>query len=121
MILTYKYRIKDRRTSRVLAGHAIAVNQVWNYCNALQCDIEMRYRAGAPKRRWPSHFDLVNLCKGAGKELGIHQHTVQNVCQQFTIDRDRTKRSLRFRSSFGTRRTLGWIPFQKQSRQTEGN
>lgn len=30
MILTYKYRIKDRRARKVLRQHAWAVNQVWN-------------------------------------------------------------------------------------------
>ena len=31
------------------------------------------------------------------------------------------KHSLRFRSSYGAKRALGWIPFQKQSRQIDGN
>lgn len=58
MILTYKYRLKDRRAAKRLRAQAIAVNQVWNYCNAFQRDIEARYRAGAPKRKWPVHFDF---------------------------------------------------------------
>jgi transposase len=35
--------------------------------------------------------------------------------------RDKLKHAPRFRSSFGTKRALGWVPFQQQSRQTEGN
>lgn len=121
MILNYKYRIKDRSARKTLARHAIAVNQVWNWCNAMQKDIESRYRAGAPKRKWPTHFDLQNLCKGVGKELGIHQHTVGGICAQFVKSRDRARHSLRFRSSFGTSRALGWVPFDQQARQIEGN
>jgi len=72
-IVTYKYRLKDRSVRKTLVLHAAACNQVWNYANALQRDLELRYRAGAPKRHWPSAFDLAKLCKGVGKELGIHQ------------------------------------------------
>lgn len=119
--VTYKYRVKDRSARKALAQRAMACNQVWNYCNPLQRDIEARYRAGAPKRRWPSAFDLAKLCTGVGKELGIHQQTVQTVCDQFAKSRDKVKHSLRFRSSFGVKKALGWIPFQKQSRQVDGN
>lgn len=121
MILTYKYRIKDRSARKALRRHAYAVNQVWNYCNAVQRDIEARYQAGAPKRKWPSHFDLQNLTKGTSKLLGIHAQTVGSVCEQFAKSRDKAKHSLRFRASGGARCALGWIPFRKQSRQVENN
>lgn len=121
MILTYKYRIKDRCARKVLSRHAYAVNQVWNWCAALQRDIEDRYRSGARKRKWPTHFDLTKQCKGVGFELGIHQQTVQEVCRQFAISRNRVHHAPRFRASFGVRRALGWVPFQQQSRQIEGN
>lgn len=121
MILTYKYRIKDRRARKALQQHAWACNQVWNWCVAQQRDIEARYRAGAPKRRWASAFDLAKSCKGVGKDLGLHQQSVAEVCHQFVKSRDKARRSPRFRASAGTRRSLGWIPFQKQSRQIDGN
>jgi putative transposase len=121
MILTYKYRIKDRSARKTLRRHAYAVNQVWNYCNAVQRDIEARYRAGAPKRKWPGHFDLQKLTKGTSKELGINAQTIGSVCEQFAKSRDKAKRSLRFRASGGAKRALGWVPFQKQSRQIEDN
>jgi putative transposase len=121
MIATYKYRIKDRSARKTLQRHAFACNQVWNYCVAYQRDIQERYKAGAPKRRWPSHFDLQKLTKGVGKELGIHQQTVGNVCQWFAISRDAAHGAPRFRSSFGSKRALGWVPFRQQSRQIEGN
>ena len=65
MIVTYKYRIKDKSACKTLRRHALilelrsrstlflksslfkrasqAVNQVWNYCNSVQKDIESRY------------------------------------------------------------------------------
>jgi len=112
VILTFKYRIKDRSARKVLGRHAIACNQVWNYCNALQRDIEARYRAGAPKRKWPSHFSLTYLTAGVSRELGINAMTVGEVCRQYAQSRNAAKHSLRFRSSFGAGRSLGWIPFR---------
>ncbi len=121
MIFTYKYRIKDRSARKTLRRHARAVNQVWNWCAAQQRDVESRYRAGAPKRKWATAFDLAKFCKGAGKELCLHQQSVANVCGQFAKSRDRAKRSPRFRASSGPKRALGWVPFQRQSRQISGN
>ncbi len=121
MILTYRYRIKDNSAKKTLKRHAFACNQVWNYCNSYQRDIEARYRAGAPQRKWPSHFDLQKLTKGTSKELGINAQTVGSVCEQYAKSRDKAKHSLRFRASGGSRRALGWIPFQRQSRQIAGN
>ena len=121
MLLTYKYRIKDRSTKKRLREHAYAVNQVWNYCVAQQRDIEARYKAGAKPRRWASHFDLQKLCKGVGRELNLHQQSVGGVCRDFARARDKLKHAPRFRSSYGTKRALGWIPFESQSRQLAGN
>ena len=121
MILTYKYRLKDKAAVKRLRAQAGACNQVRNYCNGFQKDLESRYRAGAPKRKWPSHFDLQVLTKGTSKELGIHAQTVQAVCEQYARSRDKAMHSLRFRASYGPHRSLGWIPFQVQSRQINGN
>ena len=121
MILTYKYRLKDNSAHKTLRRYAFAVNQVWNYCNAYQRDIEARYGAGAPKRKWPTNFDLHKLTKGTSKELGIHAQTVGLVCEQYAKSRDKAKHSLRFRASGGTHRALGWVPFQGQSRQIADN
>ena len=121
MILTYKYRLKDRSARKALTRHAWAVNQVWNYCCAQQRDVQSRWVAGAKPRRWVSHFDLQKLCKGVSKELGIHAQSVGGVCRDFAKSRDKAKRAPSFRSSFGARRAIGWIPFEKQSRQIDGN
>lgn len=121
MILTYKYRIKDRSAKKMLRRLGYAANQIWNYCVAQQRDVESRYRAGAPKRKWASHFDLQKLCKGVGAEIGLHQQSVGAVCRDFAKARDKAKGAPRFRSSFGAKRALGWIPFEGQSRQISGN
>lgn len=112
-IFSYKYRLKDRSAKKPLCRHAVAVNHVWNFCNAVQKQAEDKYRAGAPKRRWPSHFDLTYLTAGTSKELDILAVTVGEVCRQFSQSRNAAKRALRFRSSFGTNRALGWIPFRQ--------
>ena len=121
MILTYKYRIKDRSARKALRRHAYAVNQVWNWCVAQQRDIEARYRGGAPKRKWASYIDLAKSCEGVGKDIDLHQQSVRSVCKQFVTSRDKIRRSSCFRASSGSKRALGWVPFQKQSRQVGGN
>ncbi|MDR7229929.1 IS605 OrfB family transposase [Caulobacter sp. BE264] len=47
--------------------------------------------------------------------------TVQNVCDQFARSRDQHKRCPKFRASFGLKRAMGWVPFQRQSRQIDAN
>lgn len=101
MIKTYKYRLKDRSAKKALQRHAIACNQVWNWCVAQHRDNLARYRAGAPKRAWLTHFDLAKQCNGVGKDLEITQQTVGAVCQQWS-----RSRSLRYRSSFGLKRAF---------------
>lgn len=119
--MTYRYRIKDRRASKRLGELAVGCNQVWNWCVAQQRDTESRYHAGAKPRRWASHFTLARECAGVGSELGIHQQTVQCICDVFVKSRNQARRAPKFRASFGARRALGWIPFQQQSRRVEGN
>lgn len=121
VIRTYKYRLKDRGARKALLRHAYAVNQVFNWCVAAQRDAENRYRLGSPPRKWDSHYILAGQCKGVGADLGIHQQTVQEICRQFAASRDQHRRCPKFRASFGQKRALGWVPFQMQSRQVDGN
>ena len=121
MILTYKYRLKDKSAKKTLQKHAIAVNQVWNYCNETQIKSESNYRSGEKKRYWLSHFDMVKLIKGSSKELGIHAQTSQCTSNHYCKSRDKKRKHLKFRKSYGPEKSLGWIPFQKQSRQISGN
>jgi IS605 OrfB family transposase len=106
MLLTYRYRVKDGTTAKHLAAMARSVNTVWNYCGDIQ-NASRRLN-----RRWPSGFDLIGLTNGCTKELGLHSDTVQAVCKQFAISRDKARRKPRWRASKGPKRSLGWIPFQ---------
>src|SRR5262245_46034766 len=70
------------------------------------------------QRKWPSAFDLVKLCTGAGKELGLHSDTVQTICRDFAARRDAIRRCPRWRSA---KKSLGWVPFIKRAVQVEGS
>lgn len=120
MILTFKYRIKDATSGRHLARHAIACNQVWNFCVATQKTSQNRHSAGLTIR-WPSAFELIKLCTGSGAELGLHSDTVQTICRQFVASRDIHKRCPRFRASFGPKRALGWVPFIPRAVKVEAD
>src|SRR5882757_3543641 len=121
MTLTYKYKLSDKSAQRRLRQHAIALNQVWNYCVQTQHECERQYRAGAPKRRWPTHFDLQKLTAGSSKELGTHAGAITEICRVFTENRDKRKRAPKFRTSFGPKKSLGWVPFRSCDRQIEPN
>jgi IS605 OrfB family transposase len=116
MILTYKYRLKGKRSARQLRRFNFAANQVWNFCVQTQRSVQRARHFGlSPK--WPSFYDLKSLAAGVSKELGLHAQTIQNVCEQFVKSRDLHKRCPRFRRSGGAKRSLGWVPFQQQTRQ----
>jgi IS605 OrfB family transposase len=121
MILTFKYRIKDATVGKHLDRHARAVNFVWNYCCEIQRKAESYYKAGAPKRRWPTAFDLVKLCTGAAVDIRLHSDTVQTVCRQFAVSRDKAKHSPRFRASRGPKRAIGWVPFIPRAIKIDGD
>ena len=79
-------------------------------------------RSSAPDKlglspRWPTQYDLQKLTGGTSRDLGLHAQTIQGVCEQFVQSRDLHRRCPQFRRSGGPRRSLGWVPFQKQSRQ----
>jgi len=116
VILTYKYRLKGKRTTRQQRRFAWAVNQVWNFCVQTQRAVQRAWKDGlSPK--WPSFYDLKALAAGVSKELSLHSQTIQNVCEQFVKSRDQHKKCPGFRHSGGPKRSLGWVPFQQQSRQ----
>jgi IS605 OrfB family transposase len=116
MILTYKYRIKDKNKINILSRMSFSVNQVWNFCVATQKKTQLLYKQGS-NTHWLSFFDLGSLTKGTSKELGIHAQTSKCICKQFVQSRNQHKKCPKFRVSFGSKKSLGWIPFQEQSRQ----
>lgn len=109
MLKTYKYRIKDgaSATKRSLRAQARAVNYVWNYCCQIDRQAHSRWRAGAIAKR-PTAFDLIKLCAGATKDLGLHSDCIGAICQKFASARRATfPRTPRFRSF---KRNLDWVP-----------
>lgn len=100
-MLTFKHRLRDKHAVE-LNRQARAVNCVWNYCN------ETSKKAWRDHHKWLSGFDLGRLTSGSSKELNLHAHTIQKVCQRFAIARDEAKRSgIRWRG----KNSLGWVPF----------
>ena len=120
MILTYKYQLKGKRTVRQLRRFAWAVNQVWNYCVQTQRKIQRTWKDGLTTK-WLSKYDMQHLTVGTSGELHLHAQSIQGVSEKFTKSRDQHKKCPRFRRSGGAKRSLGWIPFQQQSRQVDGN
>lgn len=120
MILTYKYRIKDNSAKKTLQKLSRPVNFVWNYLVETQRKVQGIYKYGQ-EIKWPSHFDFTYLTAGTSKELRIHAQTIQAACDQFVISRNQHRKCPKFRKSTGSKRALGWVPFQQQSRKIEGN
>jgi putative transposase len=100
-VITFKYRVKGYE--RHLRRHAIACNQVWNFCVATQRETQRR------RSKWLSAFDLVKLTIGSGAMLGLHSDTVTQTVRQFVKSRDQHRVCPRFRASFGAKRSLGWV------------
>jgi putative transposase len=103
-MLTYRYRVKDSTTGKHLQQMAWAVNRVWNYCNETSLLVWRR------EKRFVSAFELINLCAGAGYELGLHTDTISEVCNEYVKKRRQFHRiRLHWRSK---KRSLGWVPFK---------
>jgi putative transposase len=115
VIITYRYRVKDgsASTRRALRAQARAVNFVWNYCCNIDRQADERWRAGMYARR-PTTFDLIRLCRGVTRDLGIHSDTVDAICARFVAAREaHFPKTPRFRS---IKRSLDWIPFSNFAR-----
>jgi IS605 OrfB family transposase len=93
-----------------LVRQSKVVNFIWNYCN------ETQQKAVKSRRRWLSWHDLQKLTAGSSKELDVHAHTIQQVCQVYDKSRSaKNKPWLRWRVSNpkSSKRSLGWVPFNK--------
>jgi len=103
LLFVLKFRLRDKH-ARALNRQARAVNFVWNYCN------ETQQKAARSQRKWLTAVDLQRLTAGASKDLDLHAHTIQKVCQQYDRSRKQHKKAwLRFRG----RKSLGWVPFNQ--------
>jgi len=106
---TLKIRVKDKHSNQ-LQKMAVAVNYVWNYCNQLS------NKAIQDRGQFLSAIDFQQYTKGANKELGLHSQTPQMVGREYAIRRNQFKKNkLKWRKSYGTKRSLGWIPINGQS------
>ena len=115
MILTYRFRVKDASngTRHALRAQARAVNFVWNYCCQIDREAQRRWRAGSAAKR-PTGFDLIKLCTGVSRELGLHSDCVSAICQKFADARQATfPKTPRFRSY---KRNLDFVPFSNFKR-----
>jgi IS605 OrfB family transposase len=104
---TLRVRIKDKH-AKALDALALDVNLVWNYCN------ELSYKHLQRTGKFFSGYDLQKYTAGATKEgLSINSASVQMIGAELVARRKQFKKAkLRWRTSFGARKSLGWIPFR---------
>lgn len=100
-------RIKDKH-AKVLDTMARDVNLVWNFCN------DLSYKHIQRTGKFFSGYDLQKYTAGATKEgLIINSASVQMIGAELVTRRRQFKKAkLRWRTSFGSRKSLGWIPFR---------
>jgi len=104
---TLHIRIKDKH-AKALDALSRDVNMVWNYCNELS--FKHLQRTG----KFFSSYDLQKYTSGATKEgLRINSASVQMIGAELVTRRKQFKKAkLNWRTSFGSRKSLGWIPFR---------
>ena len=104
---TLSLRIKDKH-AKALIAMSCDVNMVWNYIN------ELSYTHTKRTGKFFSGYDIQKYTKGATKDgLNINAATVQMVGHEYATRRKQfNKIKLKWRKSFGTRKSLGWIPFR---------
>ena len=106
---TLKVRVKDKH-SNVLCRQAIDVNTVFNYIN------ELSYKSIKHKNVFLSNYDIQKYTDGSSKYLKLHSQTIQAICKEYVTRRKQFKKSkLKWRKSYGSKRSLGWIPVNTKS------
>lgn len=118
-IRTLRLKVKPEANTW-LNKSAIDVNQVWNWSAETCRDAATR---SDNMRKWLGGFDLNNLSSGASSHFQrIGAHTIQRICCEYAAKRKQAKKlKLRWRASFGSRRSLGWVPFKSASIKRKGN
>ena len=113
---TLKVRVKDKHQV-ILERMAFEVNQIWNAANeetSLWCYIPIP-EVGFIRNNI-SAFDLQKQLKGIKKQRRfiLPAATVQETIAEHGRKRKQHKKDkLKWRTSGGSRRALGWIPFKK--------
>jgi IS605 OrfB family transposase len=94
-----------------LNAAAVEVNQVWNFCNATSAKAARPFYG---KPRYLSAYDLHKLLAGASKEFQcLPAMSIEKIASEYVTRRRQFKAAkLRWRASFGGRRSLGWVPFR---------
>lgn len=106
---TLKVRVKDKHKN-TLCMQAKSVNFVWNYIN------DLSFRSINERGKFLSNFDLQKYTDGSSKDLGLHSQTVQSICKEYATRRKQFKKNkLKWRKSFGSKRSLGWIPINTKA------
>ena len=104
---TLKLRLKDKH-AKVLTELAQQANDVWNYGNRLCYTFRKK---GVHPKKLP--IELQSHTKGASKECDLHSQTIQAINEELLLRMQQfNKMKLRWRVSFGARKSLGWIPFK---------
>lgn len=115
VVRTLKLRVKDKHAS-ILRKWAFEVNQVWNACNAYGSPEPIPgYGWYVPDVSKVSSQAVSKQC-AAERNLSIHSQTVQKVGHEHATRRKQFKKAkLRWRISSGSKRSLGWVPFNHQA------
>jgi putative transposase len=118
-IRTLRLKVKSEAYSWLNAA-AIEINQVWNFANASS---DKAARPFSGPSRWLSAFDLHKLTTGATECFErIGSASIQRVNAEFATRRKQAKKTkLHWRKSFGSNRSLGWIPFKAEQLKRKGN
>jgi putative transposase len=117
-ISTFRLKVKAEGHAWLNAA-AVEVNQVWNWANAT-CHKAAYPFGGSGK--WLSGYDLDGLSVGASEHFEhIGSDTIQRVNAEFATRRKQFKKSkLRWRVSYGAKRSLGWVPFKAAQLKRKG-
>jgi len=117
-IRTLRLKVKPEAYGWLNAA-ATEANQVWNFANEIS---DKAARPFAGRRRWLTAFDLDKLTAGATECFErIGSDTIQRVNAEFARRRQQAKRSkLRWRKSFGSNRSRGWVPFKAVQLKRKG-
>lgn len=117
---TISVRVKDRHAT-LLRKMAFEANQVFNLANEITSKAYSNAcEAGPQKPIWLSVFDVQKKTSGIQQERGwvIGSATVQEIISAHGKARQQFKRAkLRWRTSIGSNRALGWIPFKSRAAQ----
>jgi len=118
VVTTLRLKVKAEGHAWLDAA-AVEVNQVWNWANTT-C-----HKAASPfvgPAKWLSGYDLDGLCVGASEHFEhIGSDTIQRVNAEFATRRKQFKKAkLRWRVSYGAKRSLGWVPFKAAQLKRKG-